>query len=637
MNSYFERGHVQEAPSLNPCADTFVPAKRDYSGTNSASESQVIIPRQSQNQHQVDDSAQVTQQTQPQSLTLTENNTKEIVNIMQKQNDITNLLVKQNLSSVLPARNIPMFDGDPLQYRSFMNAFENGVEAKTDNWSDCLHFLEQFTRGQPKDLVHSCQHLPPEQGYSTAKYLLEEHFGNENKIASAYIERIVTWAPIKSEDVKGLQSFSLFLQGCSNLTQQVVYMKELDLPSNMRMIVMKLPYKLREKWRVVAYELQEQNGHRAVFTDLVAFIIKQVKVASDPVFGNIQDSQSGSSFKVSSSTKQRKKGSSFATNVSTVPGVKAQSTGSRTNPTVLHSCLFCSQSNHLLENCKQFKAKMHRDKLTFIKERGICFGCLKVGHTSKDCRSRLDCNVCHQKHPGVLHIERKDPGAPSEQTQQMTSSVNLSTATTQTCGHIGAGHEVDAVFPIVPVQVKSQKSNKIVQTYAFLDSGSSGTFCTETLAKRLNLKGKKTNILLRTMSQDRIVSAQVLSGLEVSGLEANDFMLLPDVLTQKTMPVSTVNIPKQGDIDQWPHLKPVKLHNIDAEVELLIGTDASNVLEPWKVINSVEGGPYAVKTKVGWVINGPLRTGSNSGNKNNCTAVTANRISVERLEEMLIK
>lgn len=81
------------------------------------SESQVIIPRQSQNQHQVDDSAQVTQQTQPQSPTLTENCTKEIVNIMQKQNDITTLLVKQNLSSVLPARNIPMFDGDPLQYR----------------------------------------------------------------------------------------------------------------------------------------------------------------------------------------------------------------------------------------------------------------------------------------------------------------------------------------------------------------------------------------------------------------------------------------------------------------------------------------------------------------------------------------
>ncbi len=84
---------------------------------------------------------------------------------MQRQNDIAALLVQQNLCSVLPSRNISVFDGDPLQYRSFIRAFENGVEAKTDNWSDCLHFLERYTRGQPKDLVHSCQHLPSEQGY----------------------------------------------------------------------------------------------------------------------------------------------------------------------------------------------------------------------------------------------------------------------------------------------------------------------------------------------------------------------------------------------------------------------------------------------------------------------------------------
>lgn len=73
----------------------------------------------------VDASAQATQQTQLQSPTLTENCQNEIVNNMQRQNDIATLLVKQNASSVLPARNILVFDGDPLQYRLFMNAFEN--------------------------------------------------------------------------------------------------------------------------------------------------------------------------------------------------------------------------------------------------------------------------------------------------------------------------------------------------------------------------------------------------------------------------------------------------------------------------------------------------------------------------------
>lgn len=81
----------------------------------------------------------------------------------------------------------------------------------------------------------------------------------------------------------------------------------------------------------------------------------------------------------------------------------------------------------------------------------------------------------------------------------------------RTCGHIGAGDEDDAVFSIVAVQVKSQLSDRIVQTYAFLDPGSSG--CTQNLAKKLGLSGKPTSILLRTMGQKKVVSTTVLSPL----------------------------------------------------------------------------------------------------------------------------
>ena len=557
---------------------------------------------------------------------------------MQRQNDIAALLVQQNLCSVLPARNIPVFDGDPLQYRSFIRAFENGVEMKTTDWSDCLHFLEQYTRGQPRDLVCSCQHLPSEQGYHRAKSLLAEHFGNEYKIASAYMEKILSWTTVKSEDLKALKSFSLFLRGCSNLTEQMMHMKELDLPSNMRSIILKLPYKLRERWRNVACDLQDPSGQRALFNDLVAFIEKQVRIASDPLFGNIQDSQP-TNLKASniSHLTQRKKGSSFATNVTAVKdGSITQYTENKTKSSTIHNCLFCSQNVHSLDKCPQFKMKGHRDKINFIKERGICFGCLKVGHISKDCRSRLDCDVCHQKHPGVLHIERQDKGTILQQAQQSVSPPSVSTSMSQTCGHIGAGSEDNAIFSIVAVKVKNQRDNQTVQTYAFLDPGSSGTFCTENLARKLNLTGKRTSILLRTMGQKKIVNAHILSGLEVSGMSTNDFIELPEVLTQKTMPVSMLNVPRQEDLDQWSYLKDVKLHDIDADVELLIGTDASKVMEPWELINSQDDGPYAVRTRVGWVINGPLRGGS-SRSKSGCPAVTANRISVEHLQEMLVK
>lgn len=139
-----------------------------------------------------------------------------VLDIMKRQNEITTLLIQQPQLTSLPKRDIQIFDGDPLQYHTFMRAFENGVESKSDRYSDCLYFLEQFTRGRPRELVRSCQHVDPERGYTQAKAMLQEHFGNEQRIAAACMEKALSWAPIKSEDVKALQDYSLFLRGCCN-------------------------------------------------------------------------------------------------------------------------------------------------------------------------------------------------------------------------------------------------------------------------------------------------------------------------------------------------------------------------------------------------------------------------------------
>lgn len=83
-----------------------------------------------------------------------------------------------------------------------------------------------------------------------AKHLLKEHFGNEHKITAAYMEKALSWPAVKPEDVKSLQAYARFLRECCNVMQDVQYMTELDMPSNMRSVILKLPYKLRKKWPV---------------------------------------------------------------------------------------------------------------------------------------------------------------------------------------------------------------------------------------------------------------------------------------------------------------------------------------------------------------------------------------------------
>lgn len=199
-----------------------------------------------------------------------------------------------------------------------------------------------------------------------------------------------------------------------------------------------------------------------------------------------------------------------------------------------------------------------------------------------------------------------------------------------------AGETRGCTLAIVPVKVKMFNSDKIIHTYAFLDPGSSATFCTKSLKGKLNTPGKNCKILLRTLGQEKPVSSSVVSGLEISSMAGQKFHKLPEVYTQTKLPVSRHHIPKQDSINKWKYLHEVKIPQLDADIELLVGTNAAKLMEPWRIINSRGSEPYAVKTPLGWVINGLMQettcevTGTHA-----CTVV--NRISVTNLNDLLIK
>lgn len=546
-----------------------------------------------------------------------------LIAILNRQNEISSMLLKQQQLSLLPPKSVNIFDGDILQFRSFMTSFEHNIERKTDSAQDRLFYLEQFTKGQARDLVRSCQHMEGDQGYLRAKHLLHEHFGNEYKISTAYIERVLNWPNIKPEDPKALNEFALYLNGCCNVMTKLNYMNELNTASTLKSIVMKLPYKLRDKWRTKAQEKVESNS-KITFTELVQFIEKQAKICSNPIFGDIQDSVVSRNKRPNASKSPARPKPSYATSVVTLSTPVAPSMNSDVKP----AC-FCCDGTHSLEHCLDFKKKTHREKLNLLKGKGLCFGCLCKGHISKDCKGRLSCNICNQRHPSVLHInfQVKGENPKSTQSQQATEVVS------KVCGYNGAGNSKCALS-ILPVQVKSVKDNKIIQTYALLDPGSSATFCTEKLAEKLRLDKKPTTVLLRTMAHERPIKSMLVRGIEVSELKSNKFIPLPEVYTQRSMPVTKDNIPTQEDLKKWPYLSEVQLPQIDSDVELLIGMNAANVMEPWQVINSEEDGPYAVRTLLGWVTNGPLGGGCSKGM--DMAALTANRISLVDLQELMV-
>lgn len=283
------------------------------------------------------------------------------------------------------------------------------------------------------------------------------------------------------------------------------------------------------------------------------------------------------------------------------------------------------------EHVKHFKINQTMIKWSFLRIKDYALDACKRD-ISKNCQKRLLCNTCKQNHPTILHIQTKGNQRESQtETRASTSTTSSNAVLSLATGSNTGARKKECALAIVPVKVKLDKGTKCVESYAFLDPGSSATFCTEELAKQLAAPGRKMEIILKTMGQEKTLSTYRVSGLEVAALDSENFLKLPDVFTQKQIPVTHDDIPKLKDIRKWPYLKEVDVTPISAGIGLLIGVNIPRALEPWKIINSVGSGPYAVKTLLGWVINGPLDVSMNGA----CT--TVNRISIVNLENLLIK
>ncbi len=125
-----------------------------------------------------------------------ENVVDSFCNAVERQADIAECLVKHKKLSMLPSIDIPIFKGDPLNYKMFIRAFEHGVEDWNSIWLESL-----------RNWFVSCLHMNPAEGYLKAKQLLREYFRNEYQIAVAYINKAVQWSSIRPEDREALHSF----------------------------------------------------------------------------------------------------------------------------------------------------------------------------------------------------------------------------------------------------------------------------------------------------------------------------------------------------------------------------------------------------------------------------------------------
>ncbi|XP_038140499.1 uncharacterized protein LOC119792268 [Cyprinodon tularosa] len=381
--------------------------------------------------------------------------------------EISAVNLAEALTSSLSLSRLPVpipaiFSGDPLKFVDFKISFTTLIDSKAISAGEKMLYLKSYLSGEARKAVEGFFYRSSEDAYEGAWAVLQERYGNSFVIQKAFRDKLKSWPKIAPNDPSSLRDFADFLKSCEEAMPQVKGLSILnDCEENHKMLK-KLPDWVVRKWSRVVVEVLDACGEYPSFECFSRFIKKEARIACNPI---------ASPFLLKSRTSSNDL-SRKAKALSTSTEFKKQETVH-----VLKSklpCLVCTDTSHSIAKCPKFAVKSMEDKMSFIHQNHLCFGCLRKGHLSKDCKTRHVCGECRRHHPTCLHLERvrsqdaaQQCSISSEETPQVSRSV-LSHALTR---------NISATSSIVPVFLSSVKDpGKEILTYALLDTQNSELF-----------------------------------------------------------------------------------------------------------------------------------------------------------------
>ena len=248
--------------------------------------------------------------------------------------------------------------------------------------------LEEIYSGAARECIEGFLTVFSNDSYRAARKMLDTRFGDKFVVTFAFREKLEKWPKIANNDCKGLQKFSDFLKQIqSNLTALNTQDVLNDAKENYKMLKV-LPQWIVNKWADKIAEHQERNNDRfPPFESFVTFVGAQSKRVNNPIIAQL---------------------SSSSRSVSSTQGNKPSSSGvsrtvSHSTSTVSRSSCLCCGGSHSLQKCDKFTGLSYDDRVAFVRENRLCFGCFYSGHRSRDCRRRMKCEVCERSHPTLLH------------------------------------------------------------------------------------------------------------------------------------------------------------------------------------------------------------------------------------------
>jgi len=492
----------------------------------------------------------------------------------------------------------PTFTGNPLEFISWKTSFTALIENKKVPEEERIHFLKKYLGGAAKEAVEGLFLLDTAAAYREAKLILEERFGHPFLVTESFRDKLEAWPKVKLPSE--LRRLSDFLKQCQVAMTCVPGLEILNDCRENRKLLRKLPDWVVRKWSKVVIQTV---GRYPSFAEFSKFVKSESDMANHPITTMYEEKKPFRSHK--------EKARCLSTDIKEEPKQRDKTNVGGVKDHTPKPCILCSSTEHPLGKCPCFLKKSLEERKKFVREKRLCFGCLKQGHKSSECQRKHRCGTCSRRHPTALHEDLPQTGIdqkPEREFHEKQSVLKVKEPEeAKVMSHkVHLGDNTSSSM-VVPVWVSSEQQSEVL-TYALLDTQSDASFILDDLAETLQANRKKVSLKVTTMtSASSTVEASLISDLQIRGMNHGTIVKLHRCYTSNSIPVDRSHIPSRKVAESWPHLQGMA-HQIPAlqncEVGLLIGYNCPQALAPREVVTGEEDQPYAVRTDLGWSVVG---------------------------------
>ena len=475
------------------------------------------------------------------------------------------------IRSSLPKLKLTEFSGDPLEWPEWSQRFQATVHAANIDDSVKMNHLKTMVTGKAKEALAGLGYTA--KMYNVAWNVLVRNFEKPQMVVNAQLKRIYSFPPMKPYDGAALIKFARIVSSCVNVLTQFNYVGDLNSEGVLGSATRKLTLDMKTKWLTHVKQMNLYPPGLAVFSEWlndIADVQDELLFYSNP-----------NADRAKTSYKEKAEGSTFATSATNT---------ANDNSKTQRECVL-KDGQHPIWKCEKFKKMNVEERGQKAKELKLCFKCLSDAHQMRNCSGRLcDVNGCGKPHHRLLHRPYKN-----EELKQSVENVeevsNLSSMRSS------------GVLPVIPVSIGS--GNKTVKTFALCDSGASLSFVDESLMKTLNLTGKPVDLNVAGIHGASDISSKRLR-VRIGDQQGK---VKEDIIAYSHPNVNagncTYNLKKLKET--YPHLSILKDSIINlGDVKVILGQDCYHLHRAIDYRKCGNAKPWAVRTKLGWILSGPL-------------------------------